>query len=206
MFVDGVFVPELSDLTPEPGLTIGSHGGRAGQRRSAGRSHVGKTFETDDVAVALNTALMGDGAVIRVADGAVIKRPIHLVFAAGSDKPSSAFMRSLIVVEQGRRRVTLIEEHDSGAAPGQRRARACGRRRGARSIISRSTQARGAARRRACWPASAPRRSFNTFAFTCDVRRRAQSDASSALPARAPRPAFAASTCCAARSMSTRRC
>ena len=46
-------------------------GRRARQRRPAGSRHVGKTFATDDVAVALNTALMGDGAVIRVADGAV---------------------------------------------------------------------------------------------------------------------------------------
>jgi Fe-S cluster assembly protein SufD len=67
------------------------------------------------VAVALNTALMGDGAVIRVAAGAKIKRPIHLVFAAGSDKPSSAFVRSLVVVEKGAR-ATIIEDHDSGDA------------------------------------------------------------------------------------------
>jgi len=67
-----------------------------------------------DAAVALNTALMGDGAVIRVADGSVIERPIHLVFAAGSDKPSAAFPRSLIVVGKGAR-ITLVEEHDSGS-------------------------------------------------------------------------------------------
>jgi Fe-S cluster assembly protein SufD len=75
--------------------------------------HVGKTFATEDVAVALNTALMGDGAVIRIADGAVLKRPIHLVFATGSDKPSAAFVRSLVVVGKGAQ-ATIIEEHDSG--------------------------------------------------------------------------------------------
>jgi Fe-S cluster assembly protein SufD len=64
------------------------------------------------VAVALNTALMGDGAVIHVAAGADIKHPIHLVFA-GSAKPVSAFVRSLVVVEKNAR-VTLIEDHDSG--------------------------------------------------------------------------------------------
>jgi Fe-S cluster assembly protein SufD len=62
----------------------------------------------------LNTALMGDGAVIYVAAGAEIKRPIHLVFAGGA-KPVSAFVRSLVVVEKGAH-VTLVEDHDSGDA------------------------------------------------------------------------------------------
>jgi Fe-S cluster assembly protein SufD len=61
--------------------------------------------------VALNTALMGDGAVIHIAAGAVIERPIHLVFAAGADQPSSMFTRSLVVIEKGAR-VMLVESHD----------------------------------------------------------------------------------------------
>ena len=78
-------------------------------------AHVGKTVETGDAAVALNTALMGDGAVIRVAAGAALKRPINLIFASGSDKPSSAFIRSLVVVEEGAK-ATLIESHEGGAS------------------------------------------------------------------------------------------
>ena len=78
-------------------------------------AHVGKTVETEDAAVALNTALMGDGAVIRVAAGATLKRPINLIFAAGSDKPSSAYVRSLVVVEDGAK-ATLIESHEGGAS------------------------------------------------------------------------------------------
>ena len=115
VFVDGAFVPDLSDLTPEPGLTIGSMADALGKGDPLVAAHVGKTFETDDVAVALNTALMGDGAVIRVSAGAVLKRPIHLVFATGSDKPTSAFVRSLIVVEKGAK-ATIIESHESGDA------------------------------------------------------------------------------------------
>jgi len=67
------------------------------------------------VGVALNTALMGDGAVIRIAAGAMPKRPIHLVFAAGSDRPSSCFIRSLIAVEKAAK-ATIVESHDSGAS------------------------------------------------------------------------------------------
>ena len=53
-----------------------------------------------NVAVALNTALMGDGAVIRVAAGAATDRPLHLLFVA-SEKPSAMFVRSLVVIEKG---------------------------------------------------------------------------------------------------------
>jgi Fe-S cluster assembly protein SufD len=115
VFVDGAFAPDLSDLKPEPGLTIGSMAEALTKGNALVAQHVGKTFATDDAAVALNTALMGDGVVIRIAAAAEIKRPIHLVFASGSDKPSSIFVRSLIVVEKGAK-ATIIEDHDSGAA------------------------------------------------------------------------------------------
>jgi Fe-S cluster assembly protein SufD len=115
LFVDGTFVPELSDLTPEAGLTIGSMAEALAKGDPLVAAHVGKTFATDDVAVALNTALMGDGAVIRIAEGSAPQRPIHLVFANGSDTPSSAFIRSLIVVEKGAKAI-LIESHESGVS------------------------------------------------------------------------------------------
>lgn len=112
VFVDGAFVPELSDLTPEAGLTIGSLADALAKGDALVAQHLGKTYATDDVAVALNTAFMGDGAVIRIAAGAEIKRPIHLVFAAGSDAPSAAFVRSLVMVEKGAK-AAIVEDHDS---------------------------------------------------------------------------------------------
>jgi len=110
VFVDGAFAPELSDLTPEPGLAIGS---LADALAKGGVPALGTAFSTDDVAVALNTALMGDGAVIDVAAHARIRRPIHLVFAGTGN--SSAFVRSLVTIGEGAE-VTLIEDHDSGEA------------------------------------------------------------------------------------------
>jgi len=115
VFVDGAFAPDLSDLTPERGLAIGSLADAMVQGDALVAQHVGQTFATDDVAVALNTALMGDGAVIRISDGAKLARPIHLVFASGSDKPNSAFVRSLIVVGKGAQAL-IVEEHDNGEA------------------------------------------------------------------------------------------
>jgi Fe-S cluster assembly protein SufD len=114
-FVDGAFAPELSNLAPEAGLTIGSMADALAKDDALVATHVGKTIATDDAAVALNTALMGDGAIIRIAAATQLKRPIHLVFASVSQTPSSAFIRSLIVVEKGAKAV-LIESHDGGAS------------------------------------------------------------------------------------------
>lgn len=108
VFVDGAFAPELSDLSPEPGLTIGS---LANALAKGNAPALGTAFATDDVAVALNTALMGDGAVIDIAAHARINKPIHLVFAGSGN--SSAFVRSLVTIGEGAE-VTLIEDHDSG--------------------------------------------------------------------------------------------
>ena len=115
VFVDGAFVPDMSDLTSEPGIAIDTMANALGKGDPLVAAHVGRAFATDDVAVALNTALMSDGAVIRISAGATLRRPINLVFATGSDKPTSAFVRSLVVVEKGAK-VIIIESHESGDA------------------------------------------------------------------------------------------
>jgi Fe-S cluster assembly protein SufD len=112
VFVDGAFVPELSDLTAETGLAITSMAQALARGDALVTSHVGKVVPTNDAAVALNTALMGDGAVIRIAAGAAIARPIHLVFVATG--PASTFTRSLVVVEKGARAM-LLESHEGAA-------------------------------------------------------------------------------------------
>ena len=111
VFVDGAFVPELSDLAGrEAGLSIGSLADALIGGDATVAAHLGKVAPAGDVAVALNTALMGDGAVIRVAAGATIGRPLHLLFVA-ADKPAATFTRSLVVVGEGAR-VMLIESHE----------------------------------------------------------------------------------------------
>ena len=113
VFADGVFVPELSDLAGlEPGLTVRSMADALAAGDPLVSAHLGQVIDSDG-AVALNMALMGDGAVIRVAAGATAERPIHLVFVAAGTEPSSMFTRSLVVVEKGAR-VMLIESHEGG--------------------------------------------------------------------------------------------
>jgi len=114
VFVDGAFVPELSDTTAlEAGLSIGSLSAALADNDATLAAHLGKLAPASDVAVALNTALMGDGAVIRVAAGSTIERPLHLLFVA-SEKPAASFVRSLVIVEQGARAM-LIESYEGPA-------------------------------------------------------------------------------------------
>ena len=111
VFVDGAFVAELSDLRNlESGLTVGSLADALSGNGPTLVAHLGTLAPASDVAVALNTALMGDGAVIRVAAGSTIERPLHLLFVA-SEKPSATFVRSLVVIEKGARAM-LIESHE----------------------------------------------------------------------------------------------
>jgi Fe-S cluster assembly protein SufD len=110
-------VPELSDLAGlEPGLTIRSMSAALAAGDPQIAAHLGKVVPTDDVAVALNTAFMGDGALIHVAAGATLARPVHLVCVYAGDKPAAVFARSLIVIGQGARAM-LVESHE-GASGG----------------------------------------------------------------------------------------
>jgi len=114
VFVDGVFVPELSDLA---NLSAGLIVRPMAQALAAGdplvARHLGKVAPPEaEGVVSLNTALMRDGALIHVVKGATVERPIHLVFAATGQKPASVFTRSLVVVEDGARAM-FIESHDA---------------------------------------------------------------------------------------------
>ncbi len=112
VLVDGALVPELSDLAAlERGLTIRS----LADALAAGDAQVSAQLAAssgaeNDVAYALNTALMADGAVIAVAPGANIARPIHLVFASAGEA-TGVFARSLVTVGEGAS-VALIESHE----------------------------------------------------------------------------------------------
>jgi Fe-S cluster assembly protein SufD len=116
VFVDGAFVPELSDLADlSPGLSIRSMAQALAANEPLIEANLGKVVPAErEGVVELNTALMGDGAVIHVAKGATVERPIHLVFAATGDKPASVFTRSLVVIEQGARAM-LVESHEATA-------------------------------------------------------------------------------------------
>jgi len=119
VFVDGMLVPERSDLAGlEPGLTIGSTAQALAAGDPAVATYLGKVVPTDDIAVALNTAFMGDGAIIGIADGATLARPLHLVFANSGARPASIFTRSLVVIGKNARAM-LVESHEGASIDDQ---------------------------------------------------------------------------------------
>jgi Fe-S cluster assembly protein SufD len=114
IFVDGMFAPELSDMSPEPGLHIGSMAEALASGDALVTKHVGQVVKTDDAAVALNTALMNDGVVIRVDAGTALSKPIYLLFANTGAQPVSIFTRSLVMIGADAKAM-IVESHEGSA-------------------------------------------------------------------------------------------
>jgi Fe-S cluster assembly protein SufD len=98
VLVDGVFAPKLSDTAQlDKGLNI-----RALRKvLEAGDSAVQAQLlapDNSDAMVALNSAMMTDGVVIEIADGAAVTQPLHIVHIATGAEPAAMFTRSLLRV------------------------------------------------------------------------------------------------------------
>jgi Fe-S cluster assembly protein SufD len=112
VFVDGAFAPELSDLDGlEPGLSVGSLAQALARGDADTARQLADGVSVNDVALNLNTAFMGDGAVVDVAPGAALGRPLHLVFINAGTESSAVFVRSLVRIGKGAR-VMLVESHE----------------------------------------------------------------------------------------------
>jgi Fe-S cluster assembly protein SufD len=110
VLVDGMFAPSLSDLAKlEKGLTIrtlrevleAGDAARQAQLFAPGNA---------DAMVALNSAMMTDGLVLEVADGAALTQPLHIVHIASGAGPSAMFTRSLLKLGKAAS-VTLVESY-----------------------------------------------------------------------------------------------
>src|SRR5262245_49804594 len=67
----------------------------------------------DDPVLALNTALMTGGVAMRVREGVILDKPIHLIEIDGAGDPVSTFTRNVVIAEPGSA-ATLIESFASG--------------------------------------------------------------------------------------------
>jgi Fe-S cluster assembly protein SufD len=63
--------------------------------------------------VALNSAMMSDGLVIEVADGAILSQPLHIVHIASGTVPAAMFTRSLLKLGKATG-ATLVESYIAG--------------------------------------------------------------------------------------------
>lgn len=111
VLVDGVFAPKLSETgSLEKGLAIRT----LREALEAGDTNLQAQLlgpQNPDTMVALNSAMMTDGVVIEVADGAALTQPLHIVhIASGGATPSAMFTRSLLKLGKAAS-ATLVESY-----------------------------------------------------------------------------------------------
>jgi Fe-S cluster assembly protein SufD len=110
VLVDGAFAPKLSEMADlGEGISIRSLR-EALEAGDAGLHAQLFEPENSNAMVALNSAMMTDGFVIEVADGAAITLPLHIVHIASGTAPAAMFTRSLIRVGK-HASATLVESY-----------------------------------------------------------------------------------------------
>lgn len=119
VIANGRLVAELSDLSDLPaGLTIRSLADALESGDEAVRGAMGRVPGAEEnVAVALNTAFMTDGVVIRVADGVSLDRPLEIAHIADGETAVSTAVRNVVVVGAGAK-VTIIETLEATTSAG----------------------------------------------------------------------------------------
>jgi Fe-S cluster assembly protein SufD len=113
VFVNGRFSADLSSLVGLPdGLTVGNLREAVARQRELVEPHLARHAVIEATPfVALNTALMGDGAFVHVRAGADLTRPVHLVYLTTADAAdSAAYPRTLVLIDRGAR-AALIESY-----------------------------------------------------------------------------------------------
>ena len=114
VFVDGHHAPELSPFNTLPnGVTLSSLAFALVNRPEELETWLGRNTDLEKPGFnAFNTAFMSDGAYIRLAPGAVIEQPVHLVFIATGKPDTVATLRNLIVAGPGSK-AQIVESYHS---------------------------------------------------------------------------------------------
>ncbi len=119
VFVNGRFAPELSQLADLPrGVKVASLAQSLASDGAAIQPHLAKYAKIEqNPFVAWNTGHIDDGALVHIAAGAAVEKPIHLLFLSQpSADPAVVHPRTLIVAERGA--IASIVETYSGISGG----------------------------------------------------------------------------------------
>ena len=113
VLVDGVLAPSLSEFGDlEPKLSL-----RSLRDILAGGDAVLQEelfgLDSNNPMIALNSAMMTDGVVIAVADGAKLTQPLHVVHIASGGAPAAMFTRSMLKLGNDSS-ATLVESYIAG--------------------------------------------------------------------------------------------
>jgi Fe-S cluster assembly protein SufD len=121
VFVNGACRSELSTAKAK-GLEVASLASELQRSDRAVGDGLARAVEPgQDAVTALNTAFMTDGAVVRIADGAKLAKPLLLVFLCTGRESQLVTVRNVLRVGAGAR-ATIVEAHvalQGGAAAGQ---------------------------------------------------------------------------------------
>jgi Fe-S cluster assembly protein SufD len=119
-FVNGQYAPELSSTDVLPaGVFVGTLADGFDALPEVLERHLGTVATTagklgstnDPRFVLLNTAYLGEGALVYVPRGVALERPVHLQFLTKADHgPLVSFPRTLVVLEEGAQ-AKLVESY-----------------------------------------------------------------------------------------------
>src|SRR6185503_10029281 len=117
VFVDGVHAPQLSAVAGAKGLEVMS---LAAALAKSGDGLIREGAPSQEAVIALNTAFMTDGAIVRIAKGIELAKPLLLVFVRSAKEGRLVTTRNIVKLAAGAR-ATIVEAHVSlpGAASGQ---------------------------------------------------------------------------------------
>ena len=108
VFVNGHYRAGLSDTADAAGLTISTIGKALQSASEEVLAGLASTPEGGDAVEALNTAFMTDGAIVEVAKGAVVDKPLLMIFVRAGSEANAVTVRNLINTGEGAS-ATLIE-------------------------------------------------------------------------------------------------
>ena len=113
VFVDGQYSPGLSSSSPD-GIYTGSLAAAGEDARALLEERLSRQASPDDDGfVALNTAFLRDGALVRVPRNTEANSPVNLVYVTtGREQPRVTHPRTLVVAESNSR-LNLVESYIS---------------------------------------------------------------------------------------------
>lgn len=110
VFVNGHHRPELGDVAEAAGLKITALGASLGSASEDMVASLASTPEGGDAIEALNTAFMTDGAIVGVAEGTSVAKPLLIVFVRAGARANSVAVRNFVTIGDGAT-ATVIEAH-----------------------------------------------------------------------------------------------
>src|SRR6267142_1961933 len=116
VFVNGLLRSDLSSVraVPDGVVAIGLDEALRDARFSeVVREHLGRLVEHDENGfTALNTAFVGNGALVVIPRGMTVESPLHILFLSHAPQPTAGFPRVLVLAEENSS-ATIIESYGS---------------------------------------------------------------------------------------------